>query len=387
MKTVLERAIAIARKNLADCMTTVGIAAGSHHFVDLWARDSLFATFGLRSKSDAPSVRTTIETFLRYQRRDGLIPYRVMRSRSTIGKYFGKPSYLRFPEANYRSHQSGGTVPDGGLLTVISSATYVRSSGDTSFAREHFTALLRCMDWYDGMHKGGLIREWFQCEWADGVLKFGLVLYTNILYVKALRDMEYLAGRLGEKRAVREFGRRGDLLHAACIKTFWNGRFLSDWVDWRRHDYFASHANFLAIVFDIVTPKQARSILATAARYSLTEFTVETNYPAYPWWRIPVIQVLSGMADYHNRGCLWLQPGIMYVIALQKQGYTEEARAFLRRIAAQIVRFGKVCEVYEKNGSPVARAFYTSEGPFAWSAGLFVWAADLVAVRPRRGSY
>ena len=40
------RQLKIAEKSLASCITDGGIVAGGHHFVDLWARDSLFATFG-----------------------------------------------------------------------------------------------------------------------------------------------------------------------------------------------------------------------------------------------------------------------------------------------------------------------------------------------------
>ena len=79
------------------------------------------------------------------------------------------------------------------------------------------------------------------------------------------------------------------------------------------------------------------------------------------------------MADYHN-GILWLQPGILYAIALKKTGKTQEARRVLMRIAHQIVKYQGVFEIYEKSGAPVRRFLYRSEEPFAWSAGLYVWA-------------
>ncbi|MBI5619870.1 hypothetical protein HY950_02825, partial [Candidatus Gottesmanbacteria bacterium] len=65
----------IARAALKRCASPVGISAGAHHFVDLWARDSLFATFG----APVDIAETTIETFLKYQRSDGLVPYRIFR--------------------------------------------------------------------------------------------------------------------------------------------------------------------------------------------------------------------------------------------------------------------------------------------------------------------
>ena len=134
---MIESIMLNARQDLKQCITSQGIIAGTHHFVDLWARDSLFATFG----SDALPAKTTIETFLRFQRDDGLIPYRVMRSKTTIAKYFGKPTLLDEPVAQYRSRQSGGLVLDGGLMTVIAAYEYARRSGRSKFLQIHQTQL------------------------------------------------------------------------------------------------------------------------------------------------------------------------------------------------------------------------------------------------------
>src|SRR5512135_3468457 len=97
----IDAARVIAKKALEACTTPDGIIAGTHHFVDLWARDSLFASFG----APAADAERTIETFLRFGRPDGMIPYRIFRRAGLF--------------ANFRSVQSGGLVPDGGLMAVI----------------------------------------------------------------------------------------------------------------------------------------------------------------------------------------------------------------------------------------------------------------------------
>lgn len=310
------KAILVATQALNNCITPDGIIAGTHHFVDLWARDSLFATFG----SDAIFTKTTIETFLRFQRNDGFIPYRVMRSKTSIAKYFGKPTMLTQPKAEFRSHQSGGLVLDGGLMTIIAIAHSSRRSGSRRFFHSHYGQLERAIGWYEKRFPDRLLSEWFQCEWADGVLKSGSTLYTNVLYWKALGDM----GNHSRQRRI------GDLIR----KQLWNGKFFADWADYKRQDYFSSHANML--------------------------------------------QCVSGLADYQNQGCLWLQPGITYALALWVVGYKKEAREFLSNIAVQIVRYGGVYEVYEKKGTPVNRPLYRSESPFAWSSGLFLWASHIL---------
>lgn len=158
----------------------------------------------------------------------------------------------------------------------------------------------------------------------------------------------------------------------------WNGTYFADWADYKRQDYFSSHANMLAIIFGLASKEESKSILEFAKRYCLRDWTLETNYPKYPFWRIPPMQYVSGLADYQNQGCLWLQPGITYALALWVVGYKKEAQEFLSKIAQQIEKHNGVYEIYEKDGTPVNRPLYRSEGPFAWSAGLFLWTSHIL---------
>jgi hypothetical protein len=112
------------------------------------------------------------------------------------------------------------------------------------------------------------------------------------------------------------------------------------------------------------------------------KFTLETNFPHYPWWRIPIQNHLAGISDYHNRGCLWLQPGILYAICLHELGHKKKSEEIIQLLSNQIVKFNDVYEVHERNGQPVNRRFYKSEHPFAWSAGLFIYACTTLSLLP-----
>lgn len=278
------------------------------------------------------------------------------------------------PIPNFRSHQSGGMVMDGGLLMVIAFCEYMKHTDDMPFLRMHYPSLIRAMQWYTRRFDQNLISEWFLCEWADAVLKVGKTLYTNVLYVKALQDMSQLAGIMKQMKDRHYFLHYSRNIQKSFVHTFWNGTYLSDWYDYKRQDYFASHANFLAILYNLVDQKQALSIVDYTNMYCSLDFTMETNYPLYPLWRIGPLQLMVGMGDYHNRGCLWLQPGITYAISLWNVGRKQEAKIYLAKIARQIIKHKGVYEVYEKDGSPVRRIFYVSEHPFAWSSGLYLWA-------------
>jgi len=368
----------IATRALVACDTEIGFAAGTHHFVDLWARDSLFATFGANTVGKASRSKATIKSFLTYQRADGLIPYLVLRSRMTAGKYFHRHSYYPSPVPHFRSNQSGGVVMDGGLMAIIAMRSYIESSGDLRFLKENYGILEKGLVWYWKKFHMGLVREWFLCEWADAVLKIGHTLYTNVLYWKAIGDMAWMAKKLKKKTDSAMYYAWQEKIQALLQSRFWNGVFFADWIDYARHDYLATHANMLAIAFGLATKTQATSVLAYAKEHCWNGWTLESNYPRYEWWRIPLLQRVVGMADYHNRGCMWLQPGIWYAIALATVGRKKEGKLVLEAISKKIVEAQDVYEVFEKNGKPVRRTIYRSEGPFAWTAGVYLWAYHLL---------
>lgn len=378
MKKTKKSAYGIAAADLDACGTPIGFTAGFHHFVDLWARDSLFATLGATASGRLAESKKTIETFLNYQREDGLIPFLIRRSKLTIGKYFGRHEYYKIPRRQFRSSQSGGIVPDGGLMVIIATRVYVESTHDMSFLRKNRESLLRAIRWYQQKFGDTLIREWFQCEWADAVLKMGSTLYTNVLYWKALGDVSWMLRKIGESRDSQEFLKKQEVVGRNIREHLWNGEYFADWKNVWRHDYFATHANMLAIIFGLTSPAEATSILSYAASV-WHDFTLETNHPKYPIWRIAPINYLTGTADYHNRGCLWLQPGILYAMALHKSGKRSQAGDVLASISEKIIEYEGVYEVYEKTGEPVNRLLYRAEHPFAWSAGLFLWVANEIA--------
>lgn len=368
-ESMYDISVKIAKKAINTCITESGIVAGSHHFVDLWARDSLFASFGAPTEV----AKKTIEAFLKYQRRDGLIPYLILRSRHNIGKYFGKQIYFKTPVPQFRSHLTFGTVPDGGILTIIAMRKYIESTGDISFLKKNYKTLLKAFSWYKKKFGTHLISEWFSCEWADALLKIGETLYTNVLYYKSARDLSWIAGLLKKPNDKALYEKIATRISSQIHHQFWTGQYFADWIDWKRQDYFATHPNMLAIVFGLTTKKESDAILKHAKSTVWNGRTVQNSNPRYPWWRISLLHMVIGMSDYHN-GMLWLQPGILYATALQIMKKQKEARCVFKKISEKIVEYNGVYEVYEKNGKPVKRLFYQSEYPFAWSAGLYLWA-------------
>jgi glycogen debranching enzyme len=289
---------------------------------------------------------------------------------------FGKQVYFAAPRAEFRSQQSFGLVPDGGLMTVIASYRYAKQKRDIAFVHRHYKKLTRAMDWYEKKFGEHLISEWFLCEWADAVMKVGKTLYTNVLYYAALTHMASLAGLAKRPTDVKKYETRAKRVKALLHKEFWSGHYFADWIDWKKHDYLPTHANMLAIIFGLTSKKQSLQILRSAGKL-WDKFTLTNTSRAYPFWRIPFQHHLIGLPDYHN-GIRWLQPGITYAIALYQVGKRMKAKKIFSKIAKKIEQHGDVFEVYEVNGTPLRRWFYTSEHPFAWSAGVFLWAYKMI---------
>lgn len=377
MKKIKKTAYGIAVADLLQCLTPLGFAAGSHHFVDLWARDSLFAVLGAVASGRMSESKQTIETFLDHQRADGLVPYLILRSKHGLGKYFNRHRYYDRPVAHFRSHMSLGLVPDGGLMTIIAARAYEEAAHDRRFLNHHYDALVRAFMWYADRFGDGLVREWFQCEWADALLKSGNTLYTNVLYYKAAVDMSWLAKRMGKPSDADFFIKRAMKIRSLIHTHLWNGSFFADWKDWKRRDYLAVHPNMLAIIFGLADRNQAASILHAAKASAWNGWTMENSFPKYPLWRVPLFHIIIGMGDYHN-GLIWLQPGILYALALYTIGKKREARSALTGIEEKIISSGGVHEVYERSGLPVKRLVYRSEQPFAWSSGLFIWVSTIL---------
>lgn len=377
MKNRKNTAYRIAVADLSSCITPLGFTAGAHHFVDLWARDSLFAALGANVAGMASESKKTIETFLRFQRPDGLVPYLVLRSKHSPGKYFNRHRYYKEPVAHFRSHMSLGVVPDGGVMTIIAARAYIELTRDKRFLMRHYEAFVRAFMWYGGRLRHGLIREWFQCEWADALLKSGNTMYTNVLYYKAAVDLSWLAKRAGKPADADFFAKRAEEIRELLNTHLWTGSYYADWKDWKRRDYLAVHPNMLAVIFGLADKKRTASILKAAKESAWNGWTMENSWPKYPVWRVPFFHSIIGMGDYHN-GLIWLQPGILYALALHTAGKKREAKSVLSGIEEKIISSGGVHEVYERTGEPVKRLVYRSEQPFAWSSGLFIWVSHIL---------
>lgn len=367
LRTPIKEALQIAQRDLRTCYVSEGIIAGPHHFTDVWGRDGYFAALGamtLGGQEDFAVINRMIDQFFSFQLPSGMLPYRLMRSKMTLGKYRGKPTYLETPQPTYRLRGIGQNILDGTTLTVLFSALMNR--------KEHLQKIISALEFLKTKEKNGLLWDGPMAEWNDCVWKFGNLLYSNVIYWYMYDRLEHFS--LGfDKKLSLEFSQKKQHIAEALRKRLWNGKYFADWNDIKRHDYLYPYGNCLAVAWGLTNEEESHSILDSVGG-ATAQFGIQTNTPKYPWWRVDFLHRAIGMGDYQNQSVIWWQPVISFLSALQKMGRKKEAEKLAQKISAKIVVDQQIHECYEPNGKnePVKRLAYQSESPFAWASGMIV---------------
>ena len=345
-----------------------------------WSWDSFFASFGAISVGDAKIVKANLNLYLKYQKKNGSIPKRFSNPLYSL-QFIGLPikEVWEKQRPNYRSpYYTGASLTQHPML-IIAFHHYIKSTNDIKFLKENFSKLIKIFQFLNRYsYKNGLLKEGLGGGWAEGVLKRGAVAFTNMCYAQSLLCAGELADSLGKTDLASEFEAKYKELKKAINQKLWSNKdsgFYSDWHTFRRHHYFASDSNILSILWNIADKDKIlildRRLKKLMSRSSIPMPAAESKYVIF---RIFLINLMGGMKNYHiDFSWTWL--GCIYALAKLKIGKKAEALKILEKIARVIVRDGTVHEIYYNN-KPVSILFYKSEQPWAWSAGLFLYACE-----------
>ena len=380
------RALAIAVANLHDGIEMrplpdgsqrMVVSAGRRNFREPWARDLSFASFGLVELEEYRPVRESLEVFLINQRSSGQFPVKVY-SNGVANRFlhslFRREQPILAPlQPKYKSGHRTISL-DGNALLVIAALNYAHRSGDFYFLRKYWPELRRALLWLeDHAHSDGLLHQEAFSDWADSIARVGRVLYTNVVYWKALRDMSAAAARLGKEADASHFSFKATQLTAAINNHFWRED-LGYYVTSEDFENLSSSGNLLAIAWDLASPAQAHAILDNMHRFGMAfPIPTRTVYPPYPNQFVAIENRLGRIGFYHIDAA-WLWLGAWHIIALSRAGRLKEAEECLDRLSEVIARDGAVHEVYAPNGRYVSGFWYSSEAPFTWSAGMVIYA-------------
>ena len=249
----LQSAFEISQRVLKNAYNDQGINAGETHFSDVWIRDCCFAGWGALSLNDTSVVHGFLRHALGNMKEDGQCPLRIGQ------KYFLlKYLHLTGPKGPTYIEDKYVSIPvDSNALIIILFEKYIHESNDQNFLDKHLKDLVKVIDWYQSQSSNDLIVEGPYAGWADSLKKTGHVLYSNILYAKALKSMVSLTEK--KEKVSTRLAKQYEKTSAAIVDTFWNGDYLIDYVnDSERCEHLSLDGNVLAVIFDIIDTRKQR---------------------------------------------------------------------------------------------------------------------------------
>jgi GH15 family glucan-1,4-alpha-glucosidase len=381
------RALFIARENLLSGVEErrlenrehkLILHAGYRNFCESWARDFGFAAYGLLALEEYQTVKDTLEAFFWHQTSQGQLPVK-LQSLNVVTRFMH--SLLRREQPLDGSlkpkYITGHRTPslDGQALLVIAACNYIQKTGDHDFAHEYWQALQRSLQWLKTHARPSdkRLHQRAYADWADSVSRQGAILYTNVVYWKAMQEMAALAAILGREHRSESYRQTSEQLKKSIRRNYWRtdlGYFTTS----DEMPNLCSAGNLLAIAWGLVDEDQANAILNAIQSARMAEpVPTQAAYPAYLKTNIAIENKLAGLTDYHSNSA-WLWIGAWHGIALAHLGRLEETESLMSRISEIIVKDGQVHEVYGQDDGPLSSFWYTSESPLTWSAGMVVYA-------------
>jgi len=372
----------IETRHLSDGTQKLVLCAGRRNFREPWARDFGFASYGLLAIEEYQVVRECLELFLHFQQLSGQFPVKI-HSTTVVDRYIHslfrreQPIYKPLRPKYVTAHNTISL--DGNCLLVIAVLRYARQTGDYDFVRSYWTSLRKALDWLNDHidAQDGLLHQAAFTDWADSVGRTGRVLYTNVLYWKALQELCAFAEHSPLPEELQRCTDRAEGIKRAIQDQFWRAD-LGYFVTSEQYDMLSSSGNLLAIVWDLATPEQSHSILDKMNEFGMADpVPTKVTHQEYPEKLIAFENRFAGIPEYHTHAA-WMWLGAWHIVALARMGRLQEAETLLLRTARLIVRDGVVHEVYGREGQYLSTFWYTSEAPLTWNAGMLVFAYNEV---------
>lgn len=355
--------------------------AGYRNFRESWARDFGFAAYGMITLKQFDIVRETLEAFFWFQTTKGQFPVKLY-SLDVMTRFlhslFGReqPTQKILMPKYYSAH--GGPSMDSEAMLIIAALYYVDQTHDEDFLKKNWHTLVLGMEWLKNFaaKASGLLYEQAFADWADSIDRHGTVLYTNVLYWKALSEMAKYAAIVEQTDLATYYHDHAKTIAHEIQARLWRPQ-LGHFATNERLDNLSSDGNLLAIVWGLATSDQAASILKVMEAAKMAEpVPTRVVYPSYPVKLIAVENVLGNLESYHTDAS-WLWLGAWHLIAFTQNGDQAAAQKIHERIVDVIVRDQQIYEVHGSNGKPLGSFWYQSEAPLIWNAAMVLYAFDI----------
>jgi len=355
------------------------VCAGFRHFREPWARDFGFAAYGLMEEGRADVVEDGVRLFFRHQASSGQLPLK-LHSTVLMERYLHSVFHRVQPvDASLipRFITAHGTRSlDSALLLIIAWSECVVRTENRALAVDLHDGALRAINWVERYKKNdGLLHQGPFADWADSIARRGPVLYTNVLWWKALKGLEEVEAYLPEgmrhaETSSREVGLR---IREAYFSDHYGYLFQTP-----SHAMFTAAPNYMAVAWGLTDDKESQSILDYAKEMRMSDVVPSrVTDREYAFYQVGPEMRIAGIPHYHT-SCSWMWIGGWHAVACLRAGREEEAQGIVDRMLATVERDRTVFEVHTKEGEPLATRLYHSEEPLSWNAAMILYAYNLV---------
>jgi glycogen debranching enzyme len=180
-------------------------------FAWYFGRDSFWSSLALNAEGDFANTKTALEFISKFQREDGKIPHEISQGASFVNWFKDYP----YPYAS----------ADATPLYIIAVNDYVKSSGDTDFAKEKWASLWKAYQFLKSTYDARGLPKNFGVGhgWVEGgpLLPVETEFYQSGLGAEALRALANLARLTGQTPTAgeleQEFAKQWPLVNNA----FW----------------------------------------------------------------------------------------------------------------------------------------------------------------------
>lgn len=365
------------------CKTVI---AGYHWFGD-WGRDTMIALPGLALVTGRAAVaRSILLEFARYIDR-GMLPN-------------------RFPDAGENPEYN--TV-DATLWYFEAIRALGEYTGDYEFIKSNlYAALVDIIDWHergtryrikvddDGLllsGEPGVQLTWMDAKIGDYVVtpRDGKGVEIQALWYNALRVMEDLAGKFGDRTNKKRFGEMASRARRSFENRFWNesAGCLCDTVNGDRRDGSIRPNQILAVSLkhSMLSRDKAKQVVAVVERELLTPYGLRSLAPSDPAYRPRYEGGVWDRDTAYHQGTVWpwlLGPFITAYV--RANGGTKRARERAKEMLGPIrehlsnAGLGHVSEILDAEYPHEARGCVAQ----AWSVAEILRASveDVFAVKP-----
>ncbi|HTJ29779.1 MAG TPA: amylo-alpha-1,6-glucosidase [Acidobacteriaceae bacterium] len=176
-----------------------------------FGRDALWTSLALNAEGDFTTTRTALNFLAKYQRADGKITHEIAQTASLV------PWFDKLPYA----YASADATP----LFLIAIDDYMRRSGDTNFAAEHWDNIIRAYKFLrstydpDGFPRNlGVGHGWVE---GGPLLPIKSEFYQSGLAVEAMRALDALAHATGKTEGLESLGTDEAQAQKALNQAFW----------------------------------------------------------------------------------------------------------------------------------------------------------------------